>query len=323
MNKNALLIGIIFLLVLSALTPLSLGNNIRGNIGKINNSNILGFDEFEESFQKVRMKNYLMLDRDDIQELFASDGATGDLFGWSVSISGDYALIGVVEDDDNGEYSGSAYIFKRDGTVWTEQLKLLPSDGDERECFGGSVSIDGDYAIIGASHDDDNGCSSGSAYIFKYNGTVWTEQSKLLPSDGGQFQAFGNSVSINGDYAIIGAPGDNDNGYCSGSAYIFKRNGTVWTEQSKLVPTDGEPYEAFGLESISIDGDYAIIGARGNDDNGYRSGSAYIFKRDVNIWTQQVKLFPSNKDDIQYFGRSVSIDGNYTIIGAFGDRDSG
>jgi len=104
LNKNALLIGIIFLLVLSALTPLSLGNNIRGNIGKINNSNILGFDEFEESFQKVRMKNYLMLDRDDIQELFASDGATGDLFGWSVSISGDYALIGVVEDDDNGEW---------------------------------------------------------------------------------------------------------------------------------------------------------------------------------------------------------------------------
>jgi len=323
LNKNALLIGIIFLLVLSALTPLSLGNNIRGNIGKINNSNILGFDEFEESFQKVRMKNYLMLDRDDIQELFASDGATGDLFGWSVSISGDYALIGVVEDDDNGEYSGSAYIFKRDGTVWTEQLKLLPSDGDERECFGGSVSIDGDYAIIGASHDDDNGCSSGSAYIFKYNGTVWTEQSKLLPSDGKNNNTFGCSVSIDGDYAIIGALGNKDNGEYSGSAYIFKRDGTVWTEQSKLLPSDGGQFQAFG-NSVSINGDYAIIGAPGDNDNGYCSGSAYIFKRNGTVWTEQSKLVPTDGEPYEAFGlESISIDGDYAIIGARGNDDNG
>jgi len=370
---RSLVIGLAILLLVA-----SFGPNIRGNVEKINNSNILDFDEYKESFQKMTMENHLIPDRNDIQELFASDGATDDLFGYSVSIDGDYALIGAVEDDDNGDYSGSAYIFKRNGTVWNEQSKLIPSDGEACEVFGVSVSIDGNYAIIGAPHDNHNGYYSGSAYIFKRNGTVWNEQSKLFPSDakkdqqfgcsvsidgdyaiigalgdknygeysgsayifkrngevwkeqskllpldGGQFQVFGNSVSINGDCAIIGAPGDNDNGYCSGSAYIFKRNGTVWTKQSKLVPSNGEPYEHFGLGSISINGNYTIIGARGNDDNGYRSGSAYIFKQDGNNWTQQVKLFPSNKENIQYFGTSVSIDGDYAIIGADGDTDNG
>jgi hypothetical protein len=299
----------------------SLGPSIRGDVEKINNSNISDFDEFEESFQKTRMEKHPILDRNDIQELFASDGATGDLFGCSVSIDGDYTIIGAENDDDNGEYSGSAYIFKRDGTVWVEQSKLLPSDGESWEFFGVSVSIDGDYAVIGASHDDDNGYCSGSAYIFKRDGTVWVEQSKLLPSDGKKDLTFGCSVSIDGDYALIGAVGDDDNGNYSGSAYIFKRDGTVWVEQSKLLPSDGEDNECFGV-SVSIDGDYTIIGAGGND-NGYRSGSAYIFKRDGTVWAEQSKLLPSDGEAYEYFGMYVSINGDYALIGAWGDDDNG
>ena len=313
---KSLVIGLIILLVV-----VSLGPSIRGNVEKINNSNILGFNEFEESFQKTRMENHPMLDRNDIQELFASDGATNDLFGNSVSIDGDYALIGAYEDDDNGDYSGSAYIFKRDGTVWAEQSKLLPFDGELHDCFGGSVSIDGDYALISASHDDDNGYCSGSAYVFKRDGAVWAEQSKLLPSDGKKDHKFGSSVAIDGDYVIIGAVGDDDNGEYSGSAYIFKRDGTVWVEQSKLLPSDGEDNECFGV-SVSIDGDYTIIGA-GGDDNGYRSGSAYIFKRDGTVWVEQSKLLPSDGESSEFFGMYVSIDGDYAIIGAWADDDNG
>ena len=312
-----LVISLIILLVL-----VSFGPSMRGNVEKINNSNILDFNDLEESFQKTRMENHPILDRNDIQELFASDGATGDLFGHSVSIDGNYAIIGAYEDDDNGDYSGSAYTFKRDGTVWTEQSKLLPSDSKEGHTFGCSVSIDGDYAIIGAVGDNDNGDYSGSAYIFKRDGTVWTEQSKLLPSDGEVADCFGRSVSIDCDYAVIGAPGDNDFGYESGSAYIFKRDGTVWTEQSKLLPSDGEAHEVFG-KFVSIDGQYALIGACGDDDNGDYSGSAYIFKRDGYIWTQQVKLLPSDGEAYRYFGFSVSIDGDYALIGAVEDDDNG
>jgi hypothetical protein len=99
-------------------------------------------------------------------KLLASDGAEGDYFAWSVSIDGDTAIIGAWGDDDNGDYSGSAYIFIRNGTIWSQQVKLLPSDGAEGDRFGSSVSIDGDTALIGAYGDDDNGDYSGSVYVF-------------------------------------------------------------------------------------------------------------------------------------------------------------
>jgi len=255
-------------------------------------------------------------------ELLASDGATYDYFGHSVSIDGEYAIIGAFYDDDNGDTSGSAYIFKRDGTAWTEQAKLLASDGAADDRFGRSVSISGDYAIIGAHYDDDNGEHSGSAYVFNRSGSAWTEQAKLLASDGAASDYFGHSVSIDGEYAIVGAFGDDDNGEHSGSAYIFKRDGTAWTEQAKLLASDGAADDLFG-HSVSISGDYAIIGAYYDDDNGDWSGSAYIFKRDGTAWTEQAKLLASDGAEMEMFGCSVSIDGEYAIIGAYYDDDNG
>ena len=168
----------------------------------------------------------------------------------------------------------SAYIFSRSGNNWTQQTKLIPSDGASGDNFGYSVSIAGDYAIIGA-FDDDNGTNSGSAYIFSRSGNNWTQQAKLKPSDGADYDLFGYSVSIAGDYAIIGAHYDDDNGSASGSAYIFSRSGNNWTQQAKLKPNDGSSYDRFG-RSVSIAGDYAIIGAFDDDDNGGNSGSAYV-----------------------------------------------
>jgi len=254
-------------------------------------------------------------------KLLASDGAAYDYFGVSVSIDGDYAIVGADRDDDNGRGFGSAYIFKRDGTSWTQQAKLLASDGAAYDFFGLSVSIDGDYAIVGAWGDDDNGDMSGSAYIFTRSGTAWTEEAKLLASDGAADDSFGVSVSISGDYAVIGAP---LNVGWSGSAYIFTRSGTAWTEQAKLLASDGAADDHFG-GSVSIDGDYAIIGARYDDDNGVDSGSAYIFTRSGTAWTEQAKLLPSDGAANDMFGslRSVSIDGDYAIIGAPYDDDNG
>jgi len=108
-------------------------------------------------------------------------------------------------------------------STWNEEAKLLASDGAEDDEFGDCVSIDGDYAIIGVHYDDDNGDNSGSAYVFKRDGQTWTEKIKLLPSDGADSDKFGCSVSIEGDYVIIGAWSDDDNGVDSGSAYIFRK----------------------------------------------------------------------------------------------------
>ncbi|MCH7954231.1 MAG: FG-GAP repeat protein, partial [Candidatus Marinimicrobia bacterium] len=221
------------------------------------------------------------------------DGAADDQFGFSVSISGDYAVVGAYLDNDNGSDSGSAYIFKRTGTSWVQEAKLLPSDGAAFDNFGFSVSISGDYAVVGAFLDDDNGGASGSAYVFKRTGTSWAEEAKLLASDRAADDQFGVSVSISGDYAVVGAVFDDDNGDGSGSAYVFKRTGTSWAQEAKLLPSDGAAIDFFGM-SVSISGDYAVVGAHRDDDSGPETGSAYVFKRSGTSWAQEAKLFPSD-----------------------------
>jgi hypothetical protein len=139
-----------------------------------------------------------------------------DSFGHCVSINGDYALVG---DYYGNDFKGAAYVFKRIGTNWIEDAKLTASDPEKFSLFGDSISIDGEYVIVGADCDG----STGAAYIFKNNGTNWIEEAKLLASDGGD-DVFGCSVSIDGEHAIIGAYFDNDNGKWSGSAYVFTKD---------------------------------------------------------------------------------------------------
>ena len=129
----------------------------------------------------------------------------------------------------------------------SSETKLIVSDGDPFDYFGESVSISGDYAVVGASLDDDNGSSSGSAYIFHRVNGVWVEETKLTPSDGAQYDYFGESVSISGDYAVIGAQWDDDIGsFGAGAAYIFRRDGSTWVEEAKLTASDGDGFDHFG-----------------------------------------------------------------------------
>jgi len=258
----------------------------------------------------------------ELNKLLPSDGYYGDEFGFSVAINGDYAIVGARSDDDNGGGSGSAYIFHRSGSDWTEQAKLTPADGYSYDYFGWSVAISGEYAIVGAYADDDNGSGSGSAYIFQRSGSDWIELAKLLPSDGYRSDCFGVSVAISGDYAIVGAYADDDNGSGSGSAYIFQRSGSDWTEQKKLTPADGYIGDEFGC-SVAISGDYAIVGAREDDNKGIDSGSAYIFQRSGSDWTEQAKLTPADGYTDDLFGTSVAISGDHAIVGAYHDDDNG
>ena len=255
-------------------------------------------------------------------KLTASDAAADDLFGWSVSISGNYAIVGARKDDNDGTNSGSAYIYVRDGQSWTEQTNLAASDAEAFNEFGWSVSISGNYAIVGAPVDDNGGTDKGSAYIFVRDGESWTVQAKLTASDAAGGENFGNSVSISGDYAIVGAYEDDDDGTNSGSAYLFVRDGQNWTEQAKLTASDATTSDLFGW-SVSISGDYAIVGAIWDDDAGGTAGSAYLFVRDGQSWTEQAELTASDAAAFDQFGYSVSISGEYAIIGARFDDDGG
>ena len=147
------------------------------------------------------------------------------------------------------------------------EFKLTASDAAASDNFGRSVSISGDYAIVGASYDDKG---RGSAYIFVRDGQSWTEQAKLTESG-----TFGYSVSISGDYAIVGDDIDL-NGITW--TYIFVRDGQSWTKKAKLTASDGVAYDnnLFGY-SVSISGDYAIVAANQDDDSGNNAGSAYMY----------------------------------------------
>jgi hypothetical protein len=158
---------------------------------------------------------------DQVAKLLADDGAADDFFGWSVSVSGDTAVVGASRDGDDGPFSGSACVFTRNGSVWTQQDKLTASDAALGDQFGDSVAVSVDTAVVGALGNDDHGADSGSAYVFTRSGSSWTEQAKVTATDGAADDYFGCSVALSGDTVVVGADWDDDNGEDSGSAYIF------------------------------------------------------------------------------------------------------
>ena len=251
---------------------------------------------------------------DQLFKLLADDGTAGNAFGRSVTISGVTAIVGASDDSDNGLWSGSAYLF--DTTTRQQIAKLLPEDGAALDFFGYSVAISGTTAIVGARMDDDNGIDSGSAYLFDI--TTGQQIAKLLPNDGEAGDYFGTSVAISGTTAIVGAPEDDDNDGNSGSAYLFDT--TTGQQIAKLLPSDGAAGDEFGY-SVAIHRASAVVGARGDHDNGNRSGSAYVFH--TTSGEQNVKLLPYDGAANDEFGTSVSIRGEIAIIGAPEDRDNG
>jgi len=256
----------------------------------------------------------------EVAKLIASDGMEDDLFGWSVAVHGDTAVIGTNRDPDL-VMTGRAYVFVHSGTGWSEQAKLITSDGAPGASFGWSVTVHGDTAVVGASEDDDNGTGSGAAYVFVRNGVSWSEQAKLTASDATTYGFFGRSVAVHGDTAVIGASENDDNGTNSGAAYVFVRSGASWSEQTKLTASDAAAHDSFG-NSVAVHGDTVVIGASGNDDNGTDSGAAYIFVRSGASWSEQAKLTASDAAANDHFGRSA-VHGDTVVIGASGNDDNG
>lgn len=244
-------------------------------------------------------------------KLLASDGAASDVLGASVDISGDTAVVGAYFDDDSGNASGSAYVYIRNGQVWSEQQKLVASDAAADDRFGFSVSVSGDTVVVGSHLNDDDGDRSGSAYVFTRTGQTWSEQQKLTASDAAPLDLFGRSVSISGDSVIIGAYQDDDDGVRSGSAYVFTRNGSVWGEQQKLTASDASHSDLFGW-SVALSGDTGIVGAFGTAGQ----GSAYVFIRQNGVWSEQQKLIASDGVGDNSFGQSVAIAADTAIVGA-------
>jgi len=209
---------------------------------------------------------------------------TGDEFGCSVAISGDTVVVGALGYGGLGGLGsypgmGAACVFVRSGTAWTEQAMLVASDGAAHDNFGSSVSISGDTVVIGAKHDTvgANGWQ-GSAYVFVRSGTTWSQQAQLTASDGAANDSFGISAAISGDTAVVGAYGHTVGANTGqGSAYVFVRSGTSWSQQAQLTASDGAAVDHFGY-SVAISGDRALVGAPYKTvGSNTGQGSAYVY----------------------------------------------
>lgn len=247
-------------------------------------------------------------------QLVPSDGLANDWFGVSVAISGTNVIVGADGDDDHGAGSGSAYLF--DATTGRQIAKLLPFDGDTLDRFGRFVAISAKFAIVASPYDDDNGKSSGSAYLF--DATTGEYLTKIVPEDNAERDRFSHSVAICGDTAILGAHDDDDIDTDSGSAYVF--DVAIGEQIAKLLPADGAADDEFGY-SVGISGSTAIVGTWLDDDNGINSGSAYLF--DVTTGQQIAKLLPNDGAADDRFGNAVAIYGSTAIVGAYLDDDQG
>jgi hypothetical protein len=242
----------------------------------------------------------------------------GDQFGYSVDISGNYAVVGAPYDDEGAVFNkGCAYIFFFNGTVWTEQAKITASNGEADDNFGFSVSIDGDYVIIGAPNRDAGASPDrGAAYIFIRSGTSWSQQS-ILPAIGLLAgDNFGYSVSINGNYCVVGAPNDDVGANANqGTAFFFVRSGTSWSQQDYKTLPFGAASDYFG-RSVDMDGSYAIVGAPYDDVGGWtNNGSVHLFERIANAWSHMQTLGSASADNT-YVGRSVAVDSIFAAIGS-------
>ncbi|MBU0482328.1 MAG: thrombospondin type 3 repeat-containing protein, partial [Proteobacteria bacterium] len=254
------------------------------------------------------------------QKIISSDSTTYDYFGYSVSISGQYAVVGAYGDDDNGSTSGSAYIYHFDGNSWIEQQKLTASDGVGGDWYGYAVTISNNNVVVGAHKKDGAGGESGAAYVYKHNGIDWVEQQKLVASDGQTYAHFGQSVSITDNRVIIGAPADSSSAF--GSAYIYEFNDISWQEQQKLTASDSSSSDNYAW-SVSISANNIVIGSYYDDDLGSESGSVYTYEYDGVNWGNEQKYLASDGGGSHWFGYSVSISGNHFISGTYRDSDNG
>ena len=254
----------------------------------------------------------------DETKLVASDGAASDFFGYSVGMSGDRIVVGAPEDDDNGDDSGSVYVFESDGSGGWVETKLVASDGAASDFFGVSVGVSGDRIVVGAPNDDDSGLNSGSVYVFESDGSGGWVETKLVASDSSAVDVFGLSVGVSGDRIVVGAYRDDDNGTDSGSVYVFESDGSGGWVETKVVASDGAAGDFFG-DTVGVSGDRIVVGARNDDDNGTDSGSVYVFESDGSGGWVETKLVASDGAAGDGFGISVGVSGDRIVVGARSD----
>ncbi len=251
--------------------------------------------------------------------LTASDAAAGNRFGECVDISGDSLVVGASEALNE---TGTAYVYVRNGTTWTEQTRIVPADAQNESYVGGAVAIDGDTLVVGADYQYLPDGNFGQAWVYRRSGTEWSLEDTLTAGDPTSPQQFPNSLAVSGDTVVAGHPyASTPSSGSVGAAYVYCRDHAAWPRTATLRPGDGVNQEAFGW-SLDMSGDSVIVGAR--EDPGWpnMAGSAYVFSGGGATWTQQCKLVKPDRGPYDWFGASVGISGNTALVGAPGSAST-
>lgn len=257
-------------------------------------------------------------DWNEIQKLAPSDGALGDLlmFGHAVAVENDTMVVTAPNALNGpsgvGIATGAAYVFRFDGTRWSEIAKLVPGDGTADDAFGASVGISGDTVVVGTP-------TRNAVYVFERNlggRDSWGQLVKLESPSAGP--GFGQDVSISGDTLVVAAPGSLAGPVAGGSATLFRGIG-IWAQEAQLTEANvGSVQETNTFAgSVAIHGDTLVVGTR-EQAASLVPGAAHIFQRDGVLWTEQAKLEARDSTLGDLFGRSVAIDGDAVLIGAPG-----
>ncbi len=269
-------------------------------------------------------------------QLVATGAAANDEFGYAVSLSADggIALVGLpgVHPAASGASpsslrEGTAYVFARSGSRWLRQARLTGRGGIKGDWFGAAVSLspDGRYALVGAPQDGGGSLSSvGAAYVFARSGNRWSRQAQLAGPGGTGADWFGWSVSLSADgrRALVGVPHDEAGGLQQGSAHVFARSGSRWSQQARLLAAAGAERDEFGIAvSLSADGRYALVGAPVDNVRVGDEGSVTVFEHSGGAWPRRAWLTAPDAAENDMFGAAVSVssDGRTALVGVVVD----
>jgi hypothetical protein len=246
-----------------------------------------------------------------------------DYFGFSVSISLDGTSLFVGKVTNSGT-AGRCYVYQKINNSWVLEAELQP-DNNENQRFGYSVkaSEDGQTVFIRARTDSPDGVNyAGSIYVFKKQNGNWNQLAKLTASDKMDSDLLGDGLTIPSNASLVCASSyahDTDGIADTGAAYIFQYNGSTWQEIQKLVASDKQAGDRFGVAaSFSSDGTLLAIGAHNVDIDGISSaGAVYLFKNNNGLWEEMQKLTPATPTQNQNFGRTLSFspDANTLFVG--------
>tara|TARA_R110002111_G_scaffold144910_2_gene211248 strand:+ start:60150 stop:84038 length:23889 start_codon:yes stop_codon:yes gene_type:complete len=248
--------------------------------------------------------------------LFAPDGKSGDYFGSSVAIHGDTAVVGakLAATGDQSSDTGAVYIYKRTGSVWTFQQKIVAADSIDGDEFGSLVAIEGDTIVVRAAEADSE---KGAVYIFNLSDELWSESAKFIDQSLPQWSSwtdFGSSLDINNSTIVIGSRNDGESAIGAGAVFIVTRENGTWSVTQKLKPISTSLIRSFG-SSVAIAGNTLVVGAPDSYKPAYYDlGAVLTFTLEDGIWMQSKVLYAADTTNYSSFGKTVAFQDDLLLV---------